>query len=273
MLDPLLISYLCLGLISGLLGGMLGIGGGVIIVPALIFLFESSGQHASQQITLIAVATSMSCIVFTSASAAYTQYRADKVLWPIFKRMAPLFVLGSFCAGLLTPWVDASALRAIIGLFLLLVGVVMLADWKPQPGRKLPGLPASTGIGFLGGMTAGTAGIAGGNVIVPTLIYFNVPTHNATATSSAMGVPIALFGALSYALGFQQPGDNAASGTWMIGYIDLEPWLWITIAAIITAPVGVRIAHRLPAKVLKQAFGGLLLLVAARMVYGAYQLS
>ena len=270
MLDSLLISYICLGLVSGLLGGMLGIGGGVIIVPALIFLFESSGQHASHQVTLIAVATSMSCIVFTSASAAYTQYRAGKVLWPIFKRMAPLFVLGSFCAGLLTPWIDASALRAVIGLFLLLVGVVMLADWKPQPGRTMPGLPAATGTGFLGGMIAGTAGIAGGNVIVPALIYFNVPTHNATATSSAMGVPIAFFGALSYGLGLQQTSD---SGAWMLGYIDLAPWLWITLAAIVAAPVGVQIAHRLPAKVLKQTFGGLLLFVAARMVYGAYQLN
>ena len=270
MIDLSLILLLGgIGLASGLLGGMLGIGGGVVIVPALILILETTGIHPTGQITVIAVATSMAVIVFTSSSAAYTQFRAGMVVWPLFVKFAPLFVAGSFCAGLLAPHVDAWLLRAIIGAFLLAVAVIMAFDWKPNPERSLPGLGGSSAIGLSGGLMAGTAGIAGGNIIVPTLIYFNVPVHNATATSSAMGVPIALFGALGYIMGVNQTHTSA----WLLGYVDLQAGLWITLVAIATAPLGVKLAHRIPAKLLKRAFGYFLLLVAIRMIYSSFLLA
>lgn len=276
MIENYALYLIALGIFSGFLSGLLGIGGGVVIVPALVILFELGSAHGVADITVIAVATSMSCIIFTSASAAYTQYRADKINWTLFKRLVPFFVLGSFCAGLIAPLIDAGLLRILIGVFLTLVATVMVFDWQPSAERPLPsslsgsgiGTGIGTGIGFSGGLISGTAGIAGGNVIVPTLIYFNVPVHNATATSSAMGVPIALFGALGYALGVNQPEHQ----TWMLGYIDLRSWVWITAAAIAAAPLGVRLAHKIPATTLKRTFGGLLFIVAARMSYGGIQL-
>ncbi len=255
-----LLVLAAIGATSGLLGGMLGIGGGVIIVPALIAFFDATGLIDAGEITVVAVATSMACIGFTSLSAAYAQFVAGKVLWPAFFRMVPFFVAGSFAAGLVAPSLPGDALRAAIGVFLLAVGLVMVLNWKPAPHRSLPGIAGSGAVGLGGGFVAGIAGIAGGNVIVPTLIYFNTPAHNATATSSAMGVPIAFAGASGYLLG------TATTSASLAGFVHLPSWGVITLAAILFAPLGVRLAHAVPAQQLKQLFGGFLFLVAARML-------
>ena len=261
---------LMLGAVSGLLGGMLGIGGGVVLVPALILILDQSGSLSGSAVTLVAVGTSMACIVFTSASAAYTQYRSDKILWPVFRQMTPLFLLGSLSAGLLAPMLDAAMLRVLIGAFLLAVGVIMFSRWSPPASRPLPGPLGSSAVAYTGGLMSGTAGIAGGNIIVPTLVFFNVPMHNATATSSAMGVLIALAGAAGYAAGV---GAELTTNRPMLGYIDLTYWITLTLCAVLTAPIGVRLAHRVPAAQLKRGFGILLLIVALRMIYSAAGLS
>lgn len=253
-----------IGIVSGLLAGMLGIGGGVVIVPALILIYEFTARHAAADITVIAVATSMACIIFTSFSAAYTQFRAGKVKFELVIKLVPFFILGSFAAGISTPLFDAALLRALIGLFLMFVAIVMLANWRPNPSRGFPGHLGSSTIGLTGGYVSGMAGIAGGNVIVPTFVYFNVPMHNATATSSTMGVPIALAGATGYAL-----GTPAMTSEWMLGLIDLKSWFAITLSAIICAPLGVKIAHRVAADTLKRVFGGFLALVSIRMLYSS----
>jgi len=252
------------GLLSGFLGGLLGIGGGVVIVPALILVFETNQVHQAQDITIIAVATSLACIIFTSASAAYTQYRAEMVRWDLVQKLALFLVLGSFSAGVLAPLLPPPILLGMIGCFLTLVAIVMLTSWKPQPHRSFPGMLGASGIGYLGGNVAGFAGIAGGNVIVPTLVFFNVPIHNATATSSALGVPIATAGALSYA--FASGGEISFS---QVGYVDLASFATITVCAVLTAPIGVRVAHAVPSSKLKRVFGGLLGLAALRMIYSA----
>ena len=261
------VILISLGIVSGLLGGMLGIGGGVVIVPALIIIYELTSLHAPGDITVIAVATSMACIIFTSISAAYTQFRAGKVRFDLVVKLVPFFVIGSLVAGLTTPHLEAALLRMLIGVFLLFVAIVMLTNWRPDPRRAFPGHVGSLLTGLSGGMVSGTAGIAGGNVIVPTLVYFNVPMHNATATSSTMGVPIALAGALGYATGVPSGGTS-----WMLGLIDLQCWLFITVGAIAAAPIGVKFAHRVPADKLKRVFGAFLLLVACRMLYTSLSL-
>lgn len=260
---PVLMIMICIGLVSGLLGGMLGIGGGVVIVPCLILLYETTDQHG-QTTTVVAVATSLACIVFTSLSAAITQIRAGMVRWDIFRRLLAFFVIGSFTAGALIPYLPSTTLRVIIGLFLLFVGVVMLTNWKPAAHRILPGFLGSSSVGFGGGLIAGTAGIAGGNVIVPTLIYFNVPVHNATATSSAMGVGIAAAGALAYMFA-HNPGPSGSQG-----FVDIYSFVAITLGAIAAAPIGVRLAHKVPAQELKKVFGILLLIVSARMLWTGF---
>ena len=169
----LLLGYALIGAISGWSGGMLGIGGGVIIVPALILLYDLANPHPAQLVTVIAIATSLSCIVFTSASAAITQARAGMVNWQIFQRLVIFFILGSYAAGWLIPHLPTAVVRGMIAGFLLFVGLVMVYAWKPKPSRTLPGIVGTAPLSFAGGMIAGTAGIAGGNVIVPGLTWFS----------------------------------------------------------------------------------------------------
>ena len=257
----------CIGLFSGFLGGLLGIGGGIVIVPILTVYFDATARFAGEHTLVVAVATSLACIVFTSASAAYTQYRAGKVRWDIVRRVVAFVLIGSFTAGAIAPHFSPTVFRVFIGVFFTFVAVVMLSSWQPHPHRQMPGLSGSAGLGFGAGLVAGLAGIAGGNVLVPSFVYFNVPVHNATASSSALGVPIALTGALGYI--FFAPAQAPLS---LLGYIDLEAFLPIVLGALISAPIGVKLAHRVPAAQLKRVFGGLLLVVAIRMFYSALTL-
>jgi hypothetical protein len=252
---------LILGLSSGFLGGLLGIGGGVVIVPVLYFLFTLSNQYPPELAMLVAIATSLSCIVLTSASAALTQIRAQRVHWHVVYKLLPFLLLGSFSAGYIGPNLPDDSLRWFFAVFIGLVAIIMLTSWKPKPNRALPGYMGSSVISALAGLIAGLAGIAGGNVIVPTLIFFNVPAHNATATASTLGVPIAGIGAIGYFV--SAPENNTPN---LFGYIDVWAFALIVIGAVITAPIGVRFAQRVPAERLKIVFGAMLSIVALRML-------
>ncbi len=243
----------------------MGIGGGVVIVPALVLAYDFGGRFGAEQSLLIAVATSLACIVFTSASAAYTQYRAGKVRWDLFKKLVAFLLLGSFLAGFIAPLLPVEVFRGFIGLFLAFVAVVMLSSWQPHSHRQFPNLAGAAAIGTGGGIAAGLAGIAGGNVVVPTLVYFNTPAHNATATSSALGVPIALTATLGYLLS----APALVNGS-LVGFVDVSAFVPIVIGALIAAPLGVKFAHRVAAAKLKRGFGVLLVFVSARMLYSVF---
>lgn len=268
----LLISWaLAIGSIAGLLGGLLGIGGGVVMVPALILLLELGTGLAPATVTLVAVATSLSCVLGTSLSAATAQVRARKVLWPIVRR----WTLPLMAGALLSAWIAAAlpmaTLRALIAAFLLFVALVMLTRWAPGPHRQAPGPFGAGALGLGCGMISGLAGIGGGNVIVPTLLYFNTPIHQATATSSTLGVPVALAGLSGYAwLGWRSPPAGAAEVPGLAGYLYLPASAGLLLAAMACAPIGVRIAHKMDPVPLRRAFGLLLLFVAARMGYSAF---
>jgi uncharacterized protein len=263
---PVFLGFcVAIGAFSGFVGGLLGIGGGVVIVPALIILLDILGFLPPGVVTAVAVATSLACVLFTSLAAAAAQVRAGMVDWSIARRWAPFLVLGSFLAGWVATALPVPVFRGLIGAFLLFVAMVMLTRWRPAAHRDPPGSGLSAVLGCGGGLISGIAGIGGGNVIVPTLIYFNIPIHRATATSSALGVPIALAGTLGYVA----VGLGLDLGPGMLGYLYLPGFLAIVAAAVLTAPLGVRAAHRLAAAPLRQAFGGLLVLVSARMLYTA----
>jgi uncharacterized membrane protein YfcA len=270
-LDNLLFTIICLfvGAFAGFLGGLLGIGGGIVIVPALILLFDHSDALAgassgAASVTLIAVGTSLATIIFTSASAARVQIRAAMVDWTIVRRFTLLLVIGSYAAGFLAALLNGVTLRLLIGAFLAAVAVVMLTNWRPAPHRVLPGRFGCAVIAATAGLVSGIAGIGGGNVIVPTLIYYNVANHRATATATTLGFPIAVAGTLGYIhRGFHE--TSFADG--LLGFVYLPALLAIVTTTILFAPLGVRVAHRLAPLPLRRAFGVLLMLVSARMCW------
>jgi len=273
-LDSLLFTIVCLliGAVGGVLGGLLGIGGGVIVVPALILLFDQTGvlaDHAggASGTTLVALGTSLASIIFTSASAAIAQSRAKMVDWQIVRRFTPMVILASYASGFVAALLPLPTLRVFIGSFLAFVSVVMLTNWRPSPHRVLPGGWASSGIAAVAGLISGIAGIGGGNVVVPTLVYHNVPVHRATATASVLGFPIAIAGSLGYVtrgLGTTKLSDG------LLGYVYLPALAAIVATTVVCAPIGVRMAHRLQPIPLRRAFGALLIVVAVRMLWTAH---
>jgi uncharacterized membrane protein YfcA len=258
-------SCAAIGAVSGFLGGLLGIGGGVVIVPALIVLFDVGGLFDPHDATAIAVASSLACIVFTSAAAAVTQIRSDMVEWAIVRRWSGFLIIGSFLSGSFAALLPTLVFRGFIGVFLLFVAFVMLTSWRPSAHRRAPGRLLSAGLGTGGGLISGIAGIGGGNVIVPTLIYFNTPVHRATATSSTLGVPIALAGTVGYVVS----GLGSEPTAWMLGWVYLPAFAGIVVASMLFAPLGVKVAHRVAPLPLRRAFGVLLVVVSARMLYSA----
>ncbi len=266
------------GAVAGFLGGLLGIGGGVIIVPALILLFDSAGTFSSANApggatagsnltTLIAIATSLGSIIFTAAAAARSQIRARMVEWLVVRRWVPAIIVGSYLAGFVAAELGVQLLRCLIGVFLLFVSGVMLANWKPAPHRVLPGRVASAAMAMGAGLISGIAGIGGGNVVVPTLVFHNVPVHRATATSSTLGFPIALAGSLGY---IHRGWTVTTLDEGLLGFIYLPALAAVVSATVVFAPLGVRAAHRLPPQPLKRAFGVLLILVSTRMIWTAF---
>jgi uncharacterized protein len=274
-LASLLLTTICLivGAIAGFLGGLLGIGGGVVIVPALIFAFDHGGilsalSGTGSAITLIAVGTSLGSIIFTSAAAARAQIRAGMVDWAIVRRFVVALIVGSYAAGFVAALLPASVLRGVIGMFLAFVSIVMLTNWRPAPHRVLPGATGTAAIAGFAGLVSGIAGIGGGNVVVPTLVYYNVPVHRATATASTLGFPIAIAGSLGYVhRGFAE----TSLGDGLLGYVYLPALLAIACTTVLFAPLGVRVAHRLSPVPLRRMFGVLLIAVALRMCWTALE--
>ena len=132
----LIALFLIVGLCSGFIGGLLGIGGGVIIVPVLYLLFSRTGLYPNDMVLLVAVATSLACIVFTSASAAYSQIKGQRVHWPVVRQLLPFVLLGSLFAGYVAPQLPSQALKLGFALFISIVSMIMFFDWKPAPHRQ-----------------------------------------------------------------------------------------------------------------------------------------
>ena len=271
MFEPIYLAlYVLIGLCAGFLGGLLGIGGGVIVVPALIFLFESlnlfpASLYPENTLLLVALGTSMASIVFTAGSAAFAQYRRDNIHWEIVRKWGPFLVIGSFAASYVAKHLPAGFIKLFIAMFILFVAFVMLSRWSPNPQRKTPKQFVSAILASIAGLVSGMAGIGGGNVIVPTLVYFNTTIGRATAVASTLGFTISTFGTAGYIMsGLERDSPSA------FGFVYLPAILPLAIACTIAAPLGVRLAHRMSSQSLRTTFGCLALIVSARMFYSAF---
>lgn len=260
-------ALLALGAATGFAAGLLGIGGGMIMVPFLTLLFTWQKMPADL-IIHAAIATSMASILFTSVSSVTAHQKKGAIRWNIVAQFAPGLVIGGLLAGgavfavLKTGW-----LALLFTLFVGYSAVQMLLNKKPKPSRQMPGVvgtaAAGTGIGFLSGLV----GAGGGFVSVPFMTWCNVPLHNAVATSAALGFPIALANTVGYIWsGMQQqityPG--------MFGYVYWPALLVLIVSSVLTAPLGANAAHKLPVATLKRVFAWVLMALALYMAYKAY---
>lgn len=242
--------YLLLGGFAGVLAGLFGVGGGLIIVPVLVYSFTAQG-FAPEVLTHLAVGTSLATIVFTSINSVLAHHRKGAVLWHIFIWMTVGILVGAVLGSLTAAAIQGPMLQKIIGTFAIVMAIQMALDYKPKASRDVPGKPGLGIAGVVIGWASAIFGIGGGSLTVPFLAWRSVPMPQAVATSAACGLPIAISGALSFMfVGWQAP----ALPEWSLGYVYLPALVGIAATSMFFARVGANLAHRLPPRVLKRLF-------------------
>ena len=257
-------ELLALGLAAGFLAGLLGIGGGMLMVPLLTYLL---GQHgvAPGLAVKMAIATSMATIMFTSLSSVRAHHQRGAVRWDLVKGLAPGILAGGLLAGAgLFALLKGAWLALFFAAFVSFSGWQMLRNKRPAPSRQMPPPTGQAAAGAGIGLLSGLVGAGGGFVSVPFMVWCNVPVHLAVATSAALGFPIAVANTLGYVIG----GWGLVPvlpGTF--GYLYLPALGLIAAASVTMAPIGARMAHRLDVAQLKKVFATLLFALAAYMLW------
>ena len=255
-------AYALLGLFAGAMAGLLGVGGGLIIVPLLAALFNNQG-FATQHLMQLAVGTSLATIVFTSLSSAWAHHRRRAVSWPVMRQLSMGIVIGGWLGGVLAVWLGGLLLAALFGLFELLVAAQMAFGRPPSAHRTRPGRLRNLVSGVLIGAVSTLFGIGGGTLTVPYLVWHNIDMRHAVGTSAACGIPIALVGTLGFAaVGWGREDLPAASS----GYVYWPAVLAVSVTSILGAPVGAWLAHRLPRQRLKRLFAGFVAVLGLYMI-------
>lgn len=260
---PVLAAYVGLGLAAGFVAGLLGVGGGLIIVPVLIFLLQAQGIGTGLEPQL-ALGTSLASILFTSASSVRAHHRHGAVDWALVRRIAPGIVAGTLVGALVAAQVPGSVLKGFFVLFLSYAALQMWLEFRPAPHRELPDAGGTTLAGGVIGAVSSWVGIGGGTLSVPFMLWHNVGLHRAIATSAAIGFPIAAAGAAGYLVGGQGVAGLPAGSA---GFVYLPALAGIVVGSVVTAPLGARAAHRLAVRPLKRVFALLLMALAVRMAW------
>jgi uncharacterized membrane protein YfcA len=253
-----------LGICTGFLAGLLGIGGGMIMVPFLTILLSNKGVSADLAVKM-AIATSMATIIFTSISSVRAHHKRGAVRWDLVKGLAPGIVLGSAIASVgVFAMLKGASLAIFFGLFVGFSATQMFLDKKPAPSRQMPGFGGQLAAGGVIGFLSGLVGAGGGFISVPFMAWCNIAIHNAVATSAALGFPIAVANVAGYVVSGLNV-ENLPTGAF--GYIWVPALVVIAVCSVFTAPLGAKAAHNLPVKKLKRIFASILYLLAAYMFY------
>ncbi len=251
------------GVFAGLLSGMLGIGGGLLVVPLLIYLLPIMGLPASIVVPT-AIGTSLATIAVTTFSSAYAHQRQGNIEWAWVKQLAPVLVLGGALGSWLGVSINPLLLQRMFAVMLMVLALRMI--WKHQPRMKGKAIKhwkirsIGTGIGAISALI----GIGGGALIVPLLHYYLVPMARAVAVAAVCSVVLSAFSTLLYAsMGGSAHGLHING---LVGFLYLPAWLGIAATSVLFAPVGATLATRLPVRYLQRAFASLLIVVSIHLL-------
>ena len=260
MLDPQLILELALiGTCTGFLAGLLGIGGGMVMVPFVTMILTSKGYPPDYTVKM-AVATSLATICFTSLSSVRAHHKRGAVLWPVVKVLAPGILVGALIGAQIAVALPGKLLGIFFAVFVAFSATQMLLNRKPKPSRTLPGPLGTFGVGNLIGVVSSLVGAGGAFISVPFMTWCNIKIHDAVGTSSALGFPIALAGTAGYIWAGQGLPEMPPGS---IGYLYLPGLVVISIASMLVAPLGARTAHRMDIRPLQKVFALVLYCLAA----------
>jgi uncharacterized membrane protein YfcA len=261
----LVLILLAMGCFGGFAAGLLGIGGGMVLVPFITMIFTARG-FAPGLVVHMAIATSLATILFTSLSSMRAHHRHGAVLWHVARLLVPGILLGSWIGPWIGKQMNTAALALFFAAFVAFSATQMLLNKRPAGGRELPGPAGMLAAGGVVGILSGLVGAGGGFVSIPFMTWCNIRIHNAVATSAALGFPIALAGTVANIYyGWDEPGLPPGS----LGFIWLPALGLIVLASVSTAPLGARMAHQLPVAKLKRIFACILYALAAYMLWKA----
>jgi uncharacterized membrane protein YfcA len=256
------LTYLALGAVVGWLGGLFGIGGGLILVPVLLFSFQA--QHfADSNLLHLSLGTTMATILFTSLASLRKHHQHGAVEWHFVRTVSPGILTGTALGAWMISSVSTTLLAACFGIFVYVAAAQILLGFQPHASRQLPGNAGVTTFGVLTGTVSSLVSIGGGVIVVPFLVWCNVSIRHAIGTAAAVGFPIALGGTIGYIVtGWHQP----ELPEYHFGYVYLPAMAWIALASLITAPMGAKAAHRIKVDKLRKGFAILMVGVATKMV-------
>lgn len=260
------LAYLLLGALAGFLGGLFGIGGGTLLVPVLYWLFGAQ-NFPPQHLMHLALGTSMTTILFTSLASLRQHHQHGAVEWPVVRRITPGILLGAALGAASAALFPAHFLTIFFALFVCFAATQILLDIQPHPQRTLPGPLGMGACGTFTGWLSSLVSIGGGTVVIPFLIWCNLPLRRAIGTAAAIGFPIAVGGTLGYIVIGMHGGDGLPAPH--LGFVYLPALFWAALASIITAPLGARTAHRINVALLRKLFAVLLLGLATKLMLQA----
>jgi len=278
-----IICFMSIGAFTGIAAGLLGIGGGLIIVPFSLIVFEMLGTNNSINIPYahqahVAIATSLATIIFTASSSIYSQQKKKAIVWPFFGLLLPGIILGAFLGAWIATYIPRAPLLIFFASFILMVSLKMWFSWSPHTRRPFPGWLGMNFVAVTIGSISSLVGIGGGTMTVPFLNRGEVSIQKAVAISSALGLPIALSGSLGFLWSslhnplFQSTPHEVGSTdiqSLFLGYIYLPAFFSIISLSMLTARYGVHLSHSLSKQILSKVFSLLLLLLSIKLYFSS----
>lgn len=257
-----ILFLLAMGAVAGMFAGLLGIGGGIIIVPVLAVVFETQGVSIDV-LMHVAIGTSLATIVITSLSSMRAHHKHRAIDWAVVR----VITIGVFTGGLLgaaiAKQIAGEDLKVIFSIFMFLIAAQMYFGNTAKPQRTLPGKAGMIAAGTTIGIISSIMGVGGGSMSVPFLTWCNMSIRRAVATSSAIGFPIALSGTIGFIVtGWSVSGRPVLS----LGYVNFPAFISTVVASVLFAPLGAKLAHRIPPILLKRVFAGFLFVLGVRMI-------
>ena len=261
------LGYLCLGAVVGFFAGLFGIGGGLVMVPVLSFLF-SAQDFPSDRIMHLALGTSMAAIIFTSLSSLRVHHINRAVNWNIVRLFTPGIIFGTFCGAALVNSLSGRCLSIFIILFIYYAATKMWVNSATSPSRNLPGKAGMFAAGWIIGGMSSLVAIGGGILTVPFLSACNVRLQHAIGTAAAVGFPIAIVGTASYivigVVQFQELPEYS------LGYIYLPALVGIAVFSVVSASIGAKVVHITQTATIRRVFVILLYVLGTKMLVGLF---
>ena len=259
-----ILLYFMTGILAGAMAGLFGLGGGIVIVPALSYIFLNAPHIPNDHIMHMAAGTSLAAMVITVQASARAHYSHGRILWPVYKRMMPGLIIGTLFGVFLADNLNTQILRLIFSFLLIFIALRMIIKEQLSKASRLPGRTAMVSASSAIGTTAGLLGIGGGVLMIPYLTHYNIPMRNTAGVSSVSSFTVALIGSIACVI---TGLDELDLPKWSTGYIYWPAVLSIVVTSSVAAPIAAKHAYRLPVNTLKKLFALILMIIGTHMLF------